>query len=316
MPSKPLGAPLLNAPSGHSSGMGREERSCHSSVNASIYSEVELQATVEAAGVQVRLWGALPALISSVGILLVFGTTYVLTAVANPIGHRLHYPSFFLSSTINYTPSANVGSLGLTIVLFWSTLLVVVRYVWTLRAYALQGGQGDDIPRRRCRFCCCTCPCSHNRAELFLGVTSAIGGCGVAACPVHEVAVAHYTFASVFFGSFVLYSFLACGIDTDLVRVGAVCKKVRFVRRCVSSGLGFLFVVGIVGQVCAHMPGVYSDPPTPAMMARRDAFKALAATVEIIMMLLFVVLFGTFVGELQDFDIVLRLEPRRLRRPS
>ena len=36
--------------------------------------------------------------------------------------------SFFLSSTIDYSPSANVGALMLTLVLFWSTTLVVIRH--------------------------------------------------------------------------------------------------------------------------------------------------------------------------------------------
>eukprot|EP00297_Palpitomonas_bilix_P009801 CAMPEP_0113867804 /NCGR_PEP_ID=MMETSP0780_2-20120614/626_1 /TAXON_ID=652834 /ORGANISM="Palpitomonas bilix" /LENGTH=283 /DNA_ID=CAMNT_0000852795 /DNA_START=102 /DNA_END=953 /DNA_ORIENTATION=+ /assembly_acc=CAM_ASM_000599 len=194
------------------------------------------------------------------------------------------YAISFLSDTINFYPTSNIGAMFISIAAFFFLLTFFIRHIEVNKKAAerLRGPlAGKRANVRRIQI-----------AAAVLGACSGFGAVGVAAFQEHINIVVHLAMAGLFFLLGTLYCCLQTAIDL-IMKLES--KRVRLTRLLVCS---FMIISTIV--LVAPKPGV-----------EKAIANQLSAGFEILTFILYMVFFATYHVNFRHLDISLAMDDVR-----
>ena len=130
---------------------------------------------------------------------LTFAMSYPISIYVN--NSKMHYPYYFLSSSIDHAPASCVGSFGLGTAAIIFFTWPIFRYISIKWAIANRSPYGRRVGIRMCgrlRFRSKAVRVLNN-VSCCIGCLAAIGALGVASFQAHAQFEAHMTFAGIFF---------------------------------------------------------------------------------------------------------------------
>jgi len=171
-------------------------------------------------------------------IIFVFVTPLITLCVTYSLNHVEDHEDQtipFISGSIDYSPEANIGSLGLTLT---AGFVGIALFVKSWHSQAIIIVQQRDLSKKTVNLLY-----NLNRAAFVTGFLSVLGLIAVCSFQYHLQQWAHLSFALVLFVSTVVHLCLVSRLDTYLLAEQRP-KLVRF--RIVSAVLGVIFIIPMV----------------------------------------------------------------------